>query len=145
MKYLIFVLLIFPLSVNAYEHTVEIDISKCAEQSCFSVFQETFNASDHLKIVAWADITDTLDKGQPSFYPLFNVYNTSTATVDLEIGMQLLDENRAILIQKVDETSFTPYDESESQYKIYRSLNASDLTDDMLSNTRFITIIVNHK
>ena len=145
MKYLTFVFLIFSLSANAYEYTVKIDISDCADKSCFSLIQETFNVADNLKVVAWADITDVLDKGQPSFYPLFNVYNTSTATVNLETGMQLLDENHSVLIEKIDKTSFTPYDDSESQYKIYRSLNAFDLTDTMFNNAKFVTIIVKNK
>lgn len=145
MKYFIFLMLFFSTYAKAYEHLIQIDISQCVEKSCFSVFQETFNPTDNLKIIAWADITDTLDDGTPSFYPLFNIYNYKNTPIKLEIGMQLLDENRSVLSERVSITDFSPFKESESQYKIYRSLFALDLSDEVINKTRFVNIIIQNK
>ena len=142
MKYIGLLLLIISLPINAHEQLIEIDISECGDKSCFSIFEETYNLSDDLKIVTWADITDTMDDGSPSFYPLFNIYNYDSHIVNLNIGMQLLDKDKSILIEGKYDTKFTPYDESESQYKIYRSLNAYSLTNDILKNTKFINIVI---
>ncbi|PHS26600.1 MAG: hypothetical protein COA83_02695 [Methylophaga sp.] len=138
-------MLFFSTYVKAYEHLIQIDISQCVEKSCFSVFQQTFNPSDDLKVIAWADITDTLDDGTPSFYPLFNIYNYKISAINVEIGMQLLDENHSVLSERVSNTKFSPYDESESQYKIYRSLFALDLSDEIINKTRFVNIIIRNK
>ena len=145
MRLLIALIMIFPTYVCADEKVYEIDISKCKLESCFNAFNKTFKVGENIKVVAWADVVDVSKPGTPSFYPLFNIYNEGTAKLKVEIGMQLLDKNRVILAERIYEDQFSPYNPKASQYEIYRSLNAMDLTSEIITSTKYVNVIVNRK
>ncbi len=145
MKFIGILLLIFSTAVYANEEIYKIDISKCERKSCFTVFNKSFNVGKDIKVVAWADVVDAFKKGLPSFYPLFTIYNKSSRTIKVEIGMQLLDENKKVLAGRNIKTKFTKYNPKASKYETYRSLNAIDLNKEMISHTKYVNVIVRNE
>jgi hypothetical protein len=142
MRFIGILLLVFSVSAYANAETYKIDISKCGSKSCFSVFNKTFTVGKDIRVVAWADVVDAFNKGVPGFYPLFNIYNKSSSAIAVEIGMQLLDENKKVLAERIQKTNFPVYNPKASKYEIYRSLNAIRLTKKIIARTKYVNIIV---
>lgn len=130
------------LCAHANGEIFNIDLTKCSVKPCYNLFIKRFNARKEIKVVAWTDVVDAFNEGYPKFYPLFNIYNTSLSAIEIEIGMQLLDKNKAVLAERMMKTKFSIYDPKASKYKIYRTLNPIKLTKDIISRTKYVNIIV---
>jgi hypothetical protein len=129
------------LSLLSADLVDRIDIADCEKQSCYSKWIKTFDVEKNVNVRVWFDIVDPFKEGNQSIYPLFNVYNNTGAEIKVRLGMQLLDEERKVLVETSQETSFTPFNKAESEYKTYRSIKPSKLTAEQIRKTKHVVVI----
>jgi hypothetical protein len=55
--------------------------------------------------------------------------------------MQLLDQNKKILLEVKDKRLVSPTQETEGSVETYISLNANQVTVEIVKNTRFLNVI----
>jgi hypothetical protein len=130
-----------PVSLFSADQVNQIDISDCEKQSCYSKWIQTFDVERDVNVRAWFDIVDPFKEGYQSIYPLFNVYNNTGTEIKVRLGMQLLDEEKRIVVESSQETSFTPFNKAESAYKTYRSIAPSKLTTEQIRKTKYVAVI----
>lgn len=138
MKFILILLLLVVNPAYSFETSIEIDVSKCAKESCFKVFSEKLKIHDNLEILFWADTIDTFKKGYPSFYAMFNIINRTQEPVKLHILIDVQDANKLSLGKRVIETIVIPHTDMKSQYDIYRTINAIDLVDQGHIKARYV-------
>jgi hypothetical protein len=129
------------MSLLSADQVDRVDIADCEKTSCYSKWIKSFEVEKDVSVRAWFDIVDPFKEGNQSVYPLFNVYNNTGAEIKVRIGMQLLDEENKIVVEASQETSFTPFNKTESEYKTYRSIKPSRLTAEQIRKTKYVAVI----
>ena len=118
-----------------------IDISECMIKNCMSRDVHVFSPEENFRVQAWFDIVTFADKQVTHFYPLFNVFNYTEEPSRVVIGMQLLDQDKKVLLEVKDKSTFDPTRKTEGSYETYFSVNARPVTAEILNNTKFLRVV----
>ena len=119
MRYILIFLTIFSSTAYGYESTIEIDFSQCGKKNCYAIFQKNIVVAKDLEVLFWSDVADPFHKGYPMFYPLFNIFNRTQATMNLHIEVELQDIHKTSLGSRTIDTEVIPHSKIKSQYDIY--------------------------
>jgi hypothetical protein len=118
-----------------------INISECMIKNCMARGIHKFSPEDSFMVQAWFDIVRREDTQTTYFFPLFNVFNYTQIESEVLVGMQLLDQNKKILLEVKDKRLVSPTQETEGSVETYISLNANQVTVEIVKNTRFLNVI----
>jgi len=118
-----------------------INISECIIKNCMARDVHVFSPEKNFKVQAWFDIVNQEDQQITYFYPLFNVFNYTQKQSQILIGMQLLDQDKNILLEAKDNSLFDPTQNTEGSYETYFSVNAKAMTLEIVKNAKFLRVI----
>ena len=118
-----------------------IDISDCMVKNCMSQDVHVSSPEENFRVQAWFDIVTFADKKVTYFYPLFNVFNYTQEPSQVVVGMQLLDQDKIVLLEAKGKSMFNPTRNTEGSYDTYFSVNAKPVTAEIVKNARYLRVV----
>jgi hypothetical protein len=141
MKYLLLLLLALPFSSSADNTTFEVDLSPCVENDCMkNDLVHEFEPNSKIKVYAGYNVVHWEDRGS-KLYPLFQIYNRKGKSIDIKIGLQLLDSKETVILEMMGYKTLDHTDKQEHSYETYVPLNAGSVNEDILNNTKYMRVI----
>ncbi len=142
MKYLFLLVLAIQQVSFATDNIEKFDLSDCIEKNCMSnELPITINPETNVKIQAGFNVMHWSDGGGIKFYPLFQLYNLTGEPFQIVIGMQLLDNEKSILLEAKESKLMVTAKSEEPTYETGLSINAVPITNEIMQNTKFVRII----
>lgn len=135
-------LLLLALSAHADSDPFEVNLAPCVEKDCQSNQPiHKFEPEGDIEVQAGYNIVHWEGERGTKLYPLFQVFNRTGAPIDIRIGLQLLNEARAPLLEVVGSRSLEHTTKRKPSYETGISVNAGAITREQMNNAKYMRVV----
>ena len=146
MRYLLITVMLLLTQVS-FAETYPVDLSKCKSETCFSLkiegmYEPGYQLNEKVRVASWFDVVRFEKNENLKIYPLFNVFNKSDHPINVQIGMEFLDQNKEVVVSRISDVTVDTYKGSDEwSTETYKSLNAVKISDAQIESVSYLKVV----
>jgi len=126
---------------NPSEKLHEIDLSGCLEKNCISGWAHAFKPEELVLVRVKFGIIKFKGEDYKKILPVFYFYNYSSERLDVEYGLQLLNEGKQILVELTSGGTIDLFDAKAPSHITGRAMYSTTLLDEDIVAAKYVKVI----